>query len=42
MKMLKTANSFLRHLLKLADNILHPLKGIPVPEFNDQYDATIL
>lgn len=29
-------------LRKLAGTVFHPLKGIPVPDFNYQYDTTIL
>jgi hypothetical protein len=28
--------------LKMANAVLNPLKGIPVPDFNRQYDTTIL
>ena len=28
--------------IKLKDSIIHPLRGIPVPNFNNQYDETIL
>ncbi|MGZ8510677.1 MAG: hypothetical protein ACXWV6_01210 [Chitinophagaceae bacterium] len=27
---------------KLIDTILRPLKGIPKPEFNNNYDSTML
>lgn len=27
---------------KVVDKILHPLKGMPVPDFNNQYDSTML
>ena len=30
------------YFLKLADIILHPLKGIPMPDFNNQYDEKML
>ena len=29
-------------LIKIRDSIIHPLKGIPVPNFNNQYDETML
>lgn len=29
-------------LIQLIKNFLHPLKGIPFPDFNNQYDATML
>ena len=29
-------------LIKLKDSILNPLKGLPVPNFNNQYDSTML
>ncbi|MEP7144334.1 MAG: hypothetical protein ABI707_15725 [Ferruginibacter sp.] len=29
-------------LLKLVDKIFAPLKGLPVPDFNNIYDETIL
>jgi len=28
--------------IKLKDAVIHPLKGIPVPNFNNQYDETML
>ncbi|HEY6503505.1 MAG TPA: hypothetical protein VIZ28_05965 [Chitinophagaceae bacterium] len=31
-----------RYFTRLTNNIFHPLKGIPVPDFNNQYDSTIL
>ena len=30
------------YLIKFKDSILHPLKGLPVPNFNNQYDPTML
>lgn len=30
------------YFLKLADNIFRPLKGIPTPDFNNEYDSTML
>jgi hypothetical protein len=30
------------YFLKLTDTLLHPLKEIPVPDFNNLYDSTIL
>lgn len=29
-------------VIKLRDSIFQPLKGIPVPNFNNQYDETML
>lgn len=29
-------------LVKMADLILHPLKGLPEPDFNNGYDPTML
>ena len=29
-------------LAKIADRILHPLKDIPEPDFNNTYDSTML
>jgi len=31
-----------RQVVKWTGNIIHPLKDIPVPDFNDQYDSTML
>jgi hypothetical protein len=28
--------------IKLKDSIIHPLKGIPIPNFNNQYEETML
>lgn len=28
--------------IKITDAIFHPLKGIPTPDFNGEYDATML
>ena len=28
--------------IKIKDSIIHPLEGIPVPNFNNQYDETML
>jgi hypothetical protein len=30
------------YFIKLRDIILRPLKGIPKPDFNDEYDSTML
>jgi hypothetical protein len=30
------------YFLKLTDVLLHPLKEIPVPDFNNLYDPTML
>ena len=30
------------YLLKVKDSIFHPLKDLPVPNFNNQYDSTML
>lgn len=38
MKLLAVKSFF----IKLADNILHPLKDMPVPDFNNQYDSSML
>ena len=27
---------------KMLNNILHPLRDMPVPDFNNQYDSTML
>ncbi|MEP7377510.1 MAG: hypothetical protein ABI675_29165 [Chitinophagaceae bacterium] len=29
-------------LAKIADPIFHPLKGLPEPDFNNVYDASML
>ena len=29
-------------LVKIADRILHPLKDLPEPDFNNEYDSTML
>jgi hypothetical protein len=29
-------------VLKLADAIFHPLKDLPAPDFNHEYDLTML
>jgi hypothetical protein len=29
-------------LIKLKESVIYPLKGIPVPNFNNQYDETML
>lgn len=29
-------------LAKIADRILHPLKDLPEPDFNNTYDSTML
>jgi len=31
-----------RILIKLKNSIFHPFKGLPVPNFNNQYDSTML
>ena len=31
-----------RQVVKWTDNIMHPLKDLPVPDFNNQYDSTML
>ena len=30
------------HFIKLFDNIIRPLKNIPTPDFNNEYDSTML
>ena len=30
------------YFIKLVDGIFNPLKGIPVPDFNGEYDSTML
>jgi len=30
------------YFIKLSDAFLQPLKGIPKPDFNDEYDSTML
>jgi hypothetical protein len=30
------------YFLKLADTLIHPLKGIPGLDFNNEYDSTML
>jgi len=27
---------------RFAETVIHPLKGMPVPNFNNQYDSTML
>jgi len=34
--------SVVARISKMVDNILHPLKDMPVPDFNNQYDSTML
>jgi len=34
--------SFVARISKVVNKILHPLKGMPVPDFNNQYDSTML
>lgn len=29
-------------LAKIDDQVLHPLRDLPVPDFNNQYDETML
>jgi len=29
-------------LVKIIDRILHPLKGLPTPDFNNAYDSSML
>ena len=29
-------------LIQLVQHLLHPLKGMPFPDFNNQYDPTML
>jgi len=29
-------------LVKIANLILHPLRDLPVPDFNNKYDSTML
>jgi hypothetical protein len=31
-----------KYFLLLKDKIVHPLKDMPVPDFNNQYDSTML
>ena len=30
------------YLIKLVESIFRPLKGIPTPDFNNEYDSTML
>jgi hypothetical protein len=30
------------YFIKMADIVFHPLKDIPVPDFNNEYDPTML
>jgi hypothetical protein len=33
---------FVVWISKVVDDILHPLRDMPVPDFNNQYDCTML
>ncbi len=33
---------FNQYLVKWKDAILYPLKGMPKPDFNNEYDSTML